>query len=55
MLKWLVPGFTNREIAERLFISENTVANHLRHLYEKAGLANRAEAAAYALRNGLDA
>lgn len=33
----------------------NTVANHLRHLYEKAGLSNRAEAAAYALRHGLDA
>ncbi len=43
----------NKEIGERLFISMKTVATHLRHAYEKTGVANRAEATAYAIRNGL--
>jgi DNA-binding CsgD family transcriptional regulator/tetratricopeptide (TPR) repeat protein len=46
-------GFTNAEIAERLFISPLTVARHVHNLLEKTGTANRAEAAAYAVRCGL--
>jgi DNA-binding CsgD family transcriptional regulator len=53
VLALVAAGRTNREIAERLFISEKTVANHLTHAFAKAGLDNRAAAAAFAIRHGL--
>jgi DNA-binding CsgD family transcriptional regulator len=40
-------GRSNREIARALFISESTAKIHVRHIYEKLGVRNRAEAAAY--------
>ncbi len=46
-------GATNKQIAEGLFIAENTVKVHLRNILEKLHLKNRAEAAAYAVRTGL--
>ena len=46
-------GFTNAEIANLIHISDRTVATHLRHVYEKTGSANRAEASAYAIREEL--
>lgn len=46
-------GCSNRSIAERLHISTNTVANHVRSIRQKTGSANRTEAAAYAHRHGL--
>ena len=46
-------GKSNRDIAEALFISLNTVANHVRNILAKIGAANRTEAAAYAIRHGL--
>lgn len=46
-------GMTNREIAQRLHIAENTVKNHLRSILQKLGLDNRVQAALYAIRNGL--
>ena len=49
----LVEGLTNREIGERLYISERTVANHVQSVLNKTGSGNRAEAAAYVIRNGL--
>jgi DNA-binding CsgD family transcriptional regulator len=49
----LVEGLTNREIGERLYISERTVANHVQHVLNKTGSGNRAEAAAYVIRHGL--
>jgi DNA-binding NarL/FixJ family response regulator len=53
VLKLVARGFTNREIGERLFISHRTVATHLRNIFEKTGMANRAEATAFAMREGL--
>lgn len=53
ILALLASGATNREIAEALVISENTVRTHLRHILEKLNVQNRVQAAAYALRLGL--
>jgi DNA-binding CsgD family transcriptional regulator len=46
-------GRSNRQIADQLVISPNTVLRHVAHIFAKTGAANRAEAAAYAIRNGL--
>ena len=53
VLQLVAQGATNKEIADRLFISENTVKTHLRNLMEALHLANRSQAAAYAVRKGL--
>ena len=50
VLAQVAKGFTNQEIGDHLFISDKTVATHLRHIYEKAGVANRAQATSYAMR-----
>ena len=44
-------GLSNREIAERLFISPKTAEHHVSRVYAKIGVSSRAEAAAYATRN----
>ncbi|MCR2784179.1 MULTISPECIES: AAA family ATPase [unclassified Microbacterium] len=46
-------GLTNREIAERLFLSEHTVANHMRSILTKTASSNRAHAVRYARDVGL--
>lgn len=53
ILKLVAQGLGNRAIAGTLYISENTVKTHVRHILEKLNLSNRAEAAAYAVRAGL--
>ncbi len=54
VLDLLVQGITsNRELAERLFVSENTVKYHLRNILRKLHLQNRAQVIAYAVRHGL--
>ena len=53
VLQLVSRGATNKEIASRLFIAENTVKNHLRNILAKLHLQNRVQAAAYALREGL--
>ena len=54
VLDLLVQGITtNRELAERLVVSENTVKYHLRNILDKLHLQNRAQVVAYALRQGL--
>ena len=55
VLRLLAAGRSNRDIAEALYISLNTVATHVRNILTKTGTANRTEAAAYALRHGLRA
>jgi NarL family two-component system response regulator LiaR len=46
-------GLTNQEIADRLFVSERTVRTHVSNILSKLHLANRTQAALYALREGL--
>ena len=46
-------GATNREIAERLIVSEHTVKVHLRNILTKLNLRNRQQIAAYAVQEGL--
>ncbi len=53
VLRSLADGWTNQEIAARMSISKRTVDSHLSNVYVKIGVANRAEAVAFALRNGL--
>jgi DNA-binding NarL/FixJ family response regulator len=53
ILQEVAKGSSNKEIAGALFISENTVKTHLRNILEKLHLANRSQAAAYAIRAGL--
>lgn len=53
VLRLLGAGLSNRELARRLFISENTAANHVRSILTKTGSANRTQAAMYAARRGL--
>lgn len=53
ILRLIAQGLTNRQIAERLSLSLNTVKTHRQHLYEKLGLHRRSDLVAYALRRGL--
>jgi DNA-binding NarL/FixJ family response regulator len=53
ILKELDTGATNQEIADRLFISERTVKNHVSRILAKLSLKNRYEAANYARRHGI--
>ena len=53
VLRLIVAGKTDQEIADVLVISRRTVNNHVRSIFNKTAVANRAEAAAYAARNGL--
>ena len=52
-LRLVALGLTNQEIAEKLSISERTVGKHVSNILEKLHLANRTQAALYALRKGL--
>jgi DNA-binding NarL/FixJ family response regulator len=53
VLRLVAAGRSNREIAEALVISTNTVDRHVSHILAKIGAANRAEAAAYAAKQRL--
>jgi two-component system NarL family response regulator len=53
VLRLVARGMANKEIAHDLFISENTVKNHVRNILEKLQLHSRMEAAMYAVRENL--
>jgi DNA-binding NarL/FixJ family response regulator len=53
VLRLIAAGHSNRAIAQALFISPNTVLRHVSNIFTKTGVANRAQAAAYATRHGL--
>lgn len=53
VLRLIAAGRSNRQIAEELSISVNTVDRHVNNIYTKINASNRAEAASYAVRNGL--
>ena len=53
VLKLVAKGLNNRDISKELFISENTVKNHIRNILEKLHLHSRMEAVVYAVREKL--
>jgi two-component system NarL family response regulator len=53
VLKLVAKGMNNRDIARELFISENTVKNHVRNILEKLQIHSRMEAVMIALRDKL--
>ena len=53
VLRLVAQGLNNRDIAAQLFISENTVKNHIRNILEKLHLHSRMEAVVYAVREKL--
>jgi two-component system NarL family response regulator len=53
VLKLVAKGMSNRDIADHLYISENTVKNHVRSILEKLHLHSRMEAVVYAVREKL--
>jgi DNA-binding CsgD family transcriptional regulator len=53
VLRLVAAGRSNPEIADALFVSPRTVTTHLTNIFAKLGVANRAEAVAWAVRTGL--
>jgi two-component system NarL family response regulator len=53
VLRLVARGMNNRDIARELYISENTVKNHVRNMLEKLQLHSRMEAVVYAVREKL--
>jgi two-component system, NarL family, nitrate/nitrite response regulator NarL len=51
---WAVAqGYKNKDIAEKLSITEQTVKNHLHNIFEELGVSDRFELSLYAIYNGL--
>lgn len=53
VLKLLAVGMYNKEVAEKLSISERTVKNHVSNIFKKIGVTDRTQAAVFAIRNNL--
>src|SRR6266705_2561208 len=53
VLALIARGYTNKQIAEALTVTEKTARNHVSHILEKLGLSRRSEAAAYAVEHRL--
>lgn len=54
VLQWLSSGASNREIAGRLYITENTVKRHIYNIFGKLNVSNRTQAALQAYRLGIN-
>lgn len=56
VLKWICRGFTNKQIADEIFVSVHTIRNHNRHIFEKLDVKNRSQAmvmvSSFELENG---
>jgi DNA-binding NarL/FixJ family response regulator len=50
---WIAEGFKNKEIADKLFISEQTVKNHLHNIFRKLDVSDRLELALYAIEHNI--
>jgi len=53
VLALIARGFTNKQIADKLYVSEKTARNHVSHILEKLGFSRRSEAAAFAVEHKL--
>lgn len=53
VLQQMAQGLTNKEIGERLFISEKTVKNHITNIFQKLGVADRTQAVLFAIKHDL--
>jgi HD-GYP domain-containing protein (c-di-GMP phosphodiesterase class II)/DNA-binding CsgD family transcriptional regulator len=53
VLRLLVRGLSNKEIAEQLVISRKTAGSHVEHIYSKIDVSNRAQASLFAIKHGL--
>ncbi|HEX3976193.1 MAG TPA: LuxR C-terminal-related transcriptional regulator, partial [Solirubrobacteraceae bacterium] len=53
VLRLLVRGLSNKEIAQELVISRRTAGAHVEHIYAKLGVSNRARASLFAMKHGL--
>ena len=53
VLKLVAQGYTNSDIAEKLVVSSGTIGTHISNILDKLHLANRTQAALFALRKGL--
>ncbi len=53
VMQWVMAGNRNRDIAQHLFISEETVKAHIKHIMEKLGAKDRTQAVTIALRRGI--
>lgn len=53
VLSYLVSGLTNKQMAEQMFVSQETIKTHLRHVFEKLDATDRTQAAIKALKLGL--
>jgi DNA-binding NarL/FixJ family response regulator len=53
VLTLVARGYTNKQIADALYVSEKTARNHVSHILEKLGLSRRSEAAAFAVEHKL--
>jgi DNA-binding NarL/FixJ family response regulator len=53
VLRLLARGFSNREMGQRLFISDRTVQHHVEHIYDKIDVSTRAAATLFAMQHNL--
>jgi DNA-binding NarL/FixJ family response regulator len=54
IISYLMQGWRNREVAQHLSISEQTVKNHLRSIYDKVGVSDRLELVLYAIHQRME-